>query len=231
MRDSVLLNFWDSFLVTLPSFSSKTFLINSLLILRTDVFPDWPFLGCYSCVFNVWAANFRLFLNFVISLKGKCNTDIKTELVFICYSTWDYNKKWYSLEQTNSQVQYSQLIIKVINRIYLPSTSISPIYTSSWLETKIFTSQVKVQSREKYFNHSNYKEKMPTMAGNKRLSVHFFLYRQRLFHLSTENIRVWLVENGCQNAYSRADTMMNNDINKLSERFSLKTKYWKMHQN
>ena len=35
-----------------------------------------------------------------------------------------------------------------------------------WLE-RLFTRQVKVQSREKYFNHNNYKGDMPTLAGNK----------------------------------------------------------------
>ena len=66
MRDSVLLNSWDSFVVTLPSISSETCVMHSLLILGTDVFRDWPFLGCSSCVFVVPAANFRLFFNVAI---------------------------------------------------------------------------------------------------------------------------------------------------------------------
>ena len=71
MRDSVLLNSWDGFLVTLPSIASKICVIYSSLILGTDVFRDWPFLGCSSCVSLVTAANFRLFLNVAIFLKGK----------------------------------------------------------------------------------------------------------------------------------------------------------------
>ena len=70
MRDSVLLNSWDSFLVTLPSISSESCVIDSSLILGTDVFRDWPLLGCSSCVSLVTAANFRLFLNDVI-FEGK----------------------------------------------------------------------------------------------------------------------------------------------------------------
>ena len=70
MRDSVRLNSWDSFLVTLPSISSETSVIYSSLILGTDVFRDWPFLGCSSCVSLVTAANFRLFLN-VFIFEGK----------------------------------------------------------------------------------------------------------------------------------------------------------------
>ena len=70
MRDYVLLNSWDSFLVTLPSISSETFVIYSSLILGTDVFRDWLFLGCSSCVSLVTTANFRLFLNVAI-FEGK----------------------------------------------------------------------------------------------------------------------------------------------------------------
>ena len=66
MRDSVRLNSWDNFLVTLPPICSETCVIYSSLILGTDVFRDWPFLGFSSCVFLVTAANFRLFLNVAI---------------------------------------------------------------------------------------------------------------------------------------------------------------------
>ena len=71
MRDSVLLNSWDSFLVPLSSISLETCVIYSSLILGTDVFRDWPFLRRYSCVSLVRAANFRLFLNVAIFSKGK----------------------------------------------------------------------------------------------------------------------------------------------------------------
>ena len=65
----------------LPSIASETCVINSSLILGTDVFRDWPFLGCSSCVFLVTAANFQLILNVAIFLKGKCYAVMKTELV------------------------------------------------------------------------------------------------------------------------------------------------------
>ena len=77
MRDIVLLNSWDSFLVTLLSISSETWVIYSSLILGTDVFRDWPFLRFSSCVSLVMAANFRLFLNVAICLKGKCYAVMK----------------------------------------------------------------------------------------------------------------------------------------------------------
>ena len=75
---------WDSFLVTLPSISSGNCVIYSSLILGTDVFRDWPLLGCSPCVFLATAANFRLFLNGAIFLKGKCYTIMKAELVLVC---------------------------------------------------------------------------------------------------------------------------------------------------
>ena len=87
MQDSVLLNSWDSFLVTLPSISSANCVIYSSLILGRYVFLDWPFQGCFFCVFVIAAANFRLFVNVAIFLKGKCYAVMKTELVLICYST------------------------------------------------------------------------------------------------------------------------------------------------
>ena len=84
MRDFVLLNFWDSLLVTLRSISSETCMIISSLILGADVFRDGPFLGCSCFVSLVTAANFHLFLNVAIFLNGKSNAVMKAELVFIC---------------------------------------------------------------------------------------------------------------------------------------------------
>ena len=49
MRDSVLLKSWDSFLVTVPSFSLETCVMYSSVIPGTDVFCDWLFREC-SCV-------------------------------------------------------------------------------------------------------------------------------------------------------------------------------------
>ena len=54
---------------------------------------------------------------------------------------------------------------------------------------------------------------MPTLAGIKHTSGHFFLHGPRLFYFSTEKVRVRSVRNGHQSGYSRADTI-NNNINK-----------------
>ena len=59
---------------------------------------------------------------------------------------------------------------------------------------------------------------MPTLAGNKHLSVHFFPHGLRLFHLSTEKSTVRSVGNEHQSGYSRADTK-NKNINKDQSHF------------
>ena len=71
MGDSVLLNYWDTFSVTLSSIFSETCVIYSSLILGTDVFRDWPFLGCSTCVSFALAANFPLFFNGAFLWEGK----------------------------------------------------------------------------------------------------------------------------------------------------------------
>ena len=49
---------------------------------------------------------------------------------------------------------------------------------------------------------------MPTLAGNKHISIHILSQRLRLFHLSKEKVRVQYVRNGHQSDYSRADTIV-----------------------
>ena len=65
---------------------------------------------------------------------------------------------------------------------------------------------------------------MPTLAGNKHLSVHFFPHGPRPFHLSTERRTVRPVGNGHQSGYSRADTI-NTSINKDQSQFHTRNKY------
>ena len=48
LRDSVLLNSWDSLLVTLLSISVETCVMFCSLKLETDVYRDWSFLRCSS---------------------------------------------------------------------------------------------------------------------------------------------------------------------------------------
>ena len=71
MRDSILLNIWEKFLVTLPSISSQTWVIYTSLILGMDVYRDWPFPGCSFCVFLDMITSFHLFLNIAIFRREK----------------------------------------------------------------------------------------------------------------------------------------------------------------
>ena len=48
---------------------------------------------------------------------------------------------------------------------------------------------------------------MPTLAGNKHLSVHFLPHGPRLSHLSTEKSTVRSVGKGHQSGFSRADIL------------------------
>ena len=61
---------------------------------------------------------------------------------------------------------------------------------------------------------------MPTFAGNKHPSVHFFPHGPSFFHLSTGKSTVRSVGNGHQSGCSRTDTI-NNNINKRSKKFSI----------
>ena len=70
IRDSVRLNCWDSFLVTLPSISSDTWVMYSSVIPGANVFCDKPFLAL-SCVSLEMAARFRLFFSVAIMRKRK----------------------------------------------------------------------------------------------------------------------------------------------------------------
>ena len=65
---------------------------------------------------------------------------------------------------------------------------------------------------------------MPTLAGNKHHSIHFFPHGPRPFHLSTEKSTVRSVGNGHQSGYSRADTIKNY-INKDQSHFYTGNKY------
>ena len=73
----------------------------------------------------------------------------------------------------------------------------------------MFTRQIRAQRGKSTLIILFMKGKMPTFAGKKHPSVHFFLQGPHFFHLSTEKVRVRSVENGHQNGYSRADTNIN----------------------
>ena len=100
------------------------------------------------------------------------------------------------------------------------STFLSVIYTFPWRETKLFTRKIKVQTRRSTLIIIPIKAKMPTLVGKKQLTVHFSPLGLRLFHLSTETVRVQSVRNGYQTGYSRPKTIDKN-INKRCKKFSI----------
>ena len=76
-----------------------------------------------------------------------------------------------------------------------------------WQETYLFTRQVNVQVwKEKSSTYFNNKGKMPTVAGNKHLSILFSPHRLRVFLVSTEEVRAWSFRKKNQSSYSRAET-------------------------
>ena len=101
------------------------------------------------------------------------------------------------------------------------SAFVSPIHTFSLAGNIIVYTPIQGASREKYFYRIIYKGKMPTLAGNYHLFLHFFLHRPRLFHLSPEEVRVQSVRNRHQSGYFRDETI-NKNINKKSKRFSMR---------
>ena len=76
MRDSVQLNSWDSFLVTLPSISSKTCAIYSSVIPGADA---------TGCSWDTLVSNLTLLLIAayfsMLPSSGKGSTVVKTEIV------------------------------------------------------------------------------------------------------------------------------------------------------
>ena len=123
----------------------------------------------------------------------------------------------------NNNTKQSQYFIKVPNRKATISLKIFVLlllllYLSLAGNIIVYTPDQST-NREKYFNHIIYQRKrMPTLAGNKHPSVHFFPHGPHLFHLSTEKSTVRSVRNGHQIGSSRAD-IINNNKNKRSKLF------------
>ena len=85
IRDSVLVNFFESFLVTLPSISSESWEMYSWAISRSSVFCDWLLL-VFSGVFLETAANFLLFLKSAMILREKFCQQWRLNWIFCFYN-------------------------------------------------------------------------------------------------------------------------------------------------
>ena len=93
-------------------------------------------------------------------------------------------------KQTVNVFKKINTVPKTTKLYNIKSTFGSPIYTFSMAGNIIIYKPIQGTNRRKYFNHITYKGTMPTPEENKQLSVYLFLHRQRLFHLSTEKLRV-----------------------------------------
>ena len=90
IRDSVLLNSLESFLVTLPSISSETWEMYSWALSGSIVFRDWVIL-VFSGVSLETAAKFLLFLKFAMTLREKLCRQWRLNWSFY------FIQQWYSL--------------------------------------------------------------------------------------------------------------------------------------
>ena len=169
----------------------------SSVIPGTKVFCDWPLLTL-SCVSLETAANFHLSHSAAITRKRESSTVLKTELGFyFIIPDGVFSGIQSPLLERKSFNPYKQLLRKKNSsnktkgcKLDLKnSTFVSPIYTFSLAANLIVYMPFQGTNKEKYFNYIIYKGEVPTLAGNKHLSVHSFFRKPRLFHLSTEKCR------------------------------------------
>ena len=121
------------------------------------------------------------------------------------------------MSAVKTELEFCFFITKVlISSIYEGKVSMTP--------NRLFTRQIKVQTKKSTSIILSIKGKYRTLARKKHHSVHFFRHGLRLFHLSTEKVRVQSVRNEIQSDYSRADTI-NYNINKDQRYFHTGNKY------
>ena len=76
---------------------------------------------------------------------------------------------------------------RIPNNLYnINNTFVSLNHTYFLVGNTIAYTTIQDTNREKYFIYISSKEKMPTLAENKHLSVKLFFHRPRLYPLSTE---------------------------------------------
>ena len=75
---------------------------------------------------------------------------------------------------------YIQLTGKMEKNIPNNSIFVSPIYTSSLAGNIFVYTPSHITNRKKHSNLINYKNRMPTLAVNKHLSIHFLSQKPRI---------------------------------------------------
>ena len=88
----------------------------------------------------------------------------------------------------SEQVQYQEAP-NLYNNINC-STFGSPIYTFSLAGNIYVYTPIQGTNMEKYFNHFIYEGKIPTLAENKHLSLHFFFIDRVFSIFRQKNVRV-----------------------------------------
>ena len=218
MRDSVRLNSFESFLVTL---SSETWEMYSWASSGSSVLCDWLFLLFLGASLET-AANFLLILKVAMILREKFCQLWRLKWFFYSITKANISSYYDGNVSTRANIDFTKWVWyqRLQNYIIIIVLSFLLFILFPWRETIVYT-PIQGTNREKYFNYLIYRGKMPTLAGNKHLSIHFFLHGPRLFHLSKETVRVQSVRNGHQSGYSSVNTI-NNNINKRSNRYSIR---------
>ena len=117
--------------------------------------------------------------------------------------------------------QKMNIVSKATNLYRNINTFVSHFNTFSLAENIIVYTPIQGTNREKYSNLIIHKGNMPTLAGNKHLSVHFFFHRPRLLHISTEKGSGLIRQNWTTNWLFPLRHNKKN-INKRRKRFSIR---------
>ena len=152
IRNFVVLNFWNRFLVTLPSICSEICVIYSSVLPGKVVFSDWLLLG-YSRVSLDTAGNFCLFLDAAFSWRKSVQQFWRLKY-FVIFSTSKNNGKHVQINDwLQTIVSIDRQVWKIFSNIYnKKSTSRSPNYTFSSVANKIVYTPRQGTNREKHLN-------------------------------------------------------------------------------
>ena len=129
IRDTVRLNLFESFPVTLPSISSETWEIYYWAISGWSVFCDWLFLVFLGVALET-AANFLLFLKVTTILREKFCQEWRLNWSFLFWSTVIISSllwgKKFSIKSKQFDIKFST-ILEGYNLYNNNSTFVSPI--------------------------------------------------------------------------------------------------------
>ena len=137
----------------------------------------WLFLGCSLWLSLLMAANFLLFFRVAFCEDKKINFN----------TVQDWTNIFHCLLWSGEKIKmlFCKLRRTVCQRQYIPLKEFFSVF--SFLLFIPFLWRKKLFTRQIISQIGNIQVKMPTLAGNKHLSLHSFPHRTRLFLLSAEN--------------------------------------------